>query len=83
MATPEHHDINYFKQRIKSRHRDNFEDMKRCINELQQIVNGLEKGLKVLKNHNKYPDQKVLDNKASYSELLEEFNNHIKNHEFK
>lgn len=74
MTTPEHHDINYFRQRIKSRHRDDLADMQRCIAELEQIIKGIDKGLEILKTHGKYPDQKVLDNKKDYRALLIEFN---------
>lgn len=69
MTKPNHHDVNYFKQRISSQHSTDLSEMKSCLSEIEEILNGIEKGFLVLKKVGKYPDKKVLENRDSFEEL--------------
>ena len=69
MGIPKHHDTNYFAQRIESRHNTDLEDMEKSLAEIHQIITGIEKGLTMLENIGKYPDQKVLENRNIFIEL--------------
>lgn len=73
MGKPTHHDLNYFKQRITSRHSEDPEDLERTIGELQEIVRGINKGVEVLARLGKYPDDKMLENKKGFEEVLERY----------
>lgn len=73
MGKPTHHDLNYFKQRIQSRHVDDPEDLERTIEELKEIVHGINKGIEVLAKLGKYPDAKMLENKKGFEEVLEKY----------
>ena len=47
--------------------------IKKHLGEIEQIVNGIEKGLSVLKQLDKYPDLTVLQNQKRFKELLIQF----------
>lgn len=73
MGKPTHHDLNYFKQRLNSRHVDVPEDVVRTIKELEEIVQGINKGMDILKKLGKYPDQKMRENKEGFEEVLSRY----------
>ncbi len=73
MGKPTHHDLNYFKQRITSRHSEDPEDREQTIAELKEIVHGINRGIEVLATLGKYPDAKMLENKKGFEEILEKY----------
>lgn len=69
MGKPNHHDTNYFTQRIESRHNIDLEDMERCHAEILEVIDGIVKGFALLEKLGKYPDPKVLENKNQFLAL--------------
>ncbi len=77
MGKPIHHDVNYFAQRIESRHNTDIEEMERCLVEIREVIQGIVKGFTLLEKIGKYPDPKVVDNKNRFIELEQQYRERV------
>ena len=66
-------DVNYYQERLERLSKNDQDTIKMSIDEIEDILAGIEKGLRVLDRLDKYPDKIVIENKTAFTILVTDY----------